>query len=140
MTGILTHAAARRATTATLDEAASDGLPPVCLCVSDPSGSLVVFDRMDSAPERLIAIVTAKAYTAARMRCSTGEFRCRLQAERLTLQDFCDPGLTSLPGGMPVFADGRMVAAVGVSGRRLEEDEALARFYAEHLLLELQNS
>lgn len=134
MKGDLTFSAARQATDETLDLAGGDS-PPVCLCVCDAAGDLVVFGRMDAAPARLIAIVKAKAYTAARMRCSTLDFRRRLLAEQLTLEDFCDPSLTGLPGGVPVFRDRDLIAAVAVSGRTLDEDEALARLYAERLRL-----
>ncbi len=114
--------------------ARADGGLPVCLCVTDGSGDLLAFVRMDGAPERLVPIVIAKAYTAVRMRATTEAFRKRLLDGGLTLNDFCDPLLTSLPGGVPLLAeDGRFVAAVAVSGRALADDAALAATYARLL-------
>lgn len=108
----------------------ADGKPPVVLCVVDGKGVLLAFARMDKAPERLVPIVISKAYTAARMHNSTQAFQQRLRTEHLSLQDFCDPALTSLPGGAPLMREGVCLGAVGVSGRALQEDAALAERYA----------
>lgn len=125
---------ALRATMEAEHRARADGGLPVCLCVTDGSGDLLAFARMDGAPERLVPIVIAKAYTAVRMRATTEGFRKRLLDGGLTLADFCDPLLTSLPGGVPLLAvDGRCVGAVAVSGRALADDAALAGTYARLL-------
>lgn len=114
--------------------ARADGGLPVCLCVTDGSGDLLAFVRMDRAPERLVPIVIAKAYTAVRMRATTEAFRKRLLDGGLTMADFCDPLLTSLPGGVPLLGeDGRCVGAVAVSGRALADDAALAGAFARLL-------
>ncbi|WP_157953615.1 GlcG/HbpS family heme-binding protein [Zobellella maritima] len=111
-----------------------DGGQPLCFAVVDDSGALIYLYRMDGAPERLIRIATGKAYTAARMGVSTVLFRQRLLHEQLTLSDFLDEQFTSLPGGEPLFDDGGLVGAVGVSGRALEEDTLLCRQFAELIL------
>lgn len=109
--------------------AGQDGKQPVCFAVVDRSGALRCFHRMDSAPVRLVSIAIGKAYTAARMETSTVAFQARLAKEALTLADFCDYGLTTLPGGIPLRKDERVFGAVGVSGRALEDDNALAEFF-----------
>lgn len=124
---------AHSATARVVAMAMQDGNPPVCLCVVDGAGQLLHFSRMDGAPARLIPIVLAKAYTALRMGCPTETFRERLHNEQLTLADFCDPGFTSLPGGIPITMDGMYLGAVGVSGRALSDDSALAKTYAQIL-------
>ncbi len=118
------------------DHAARDGFPPVCLCVAAENGEEILLARMDGAPERLVSIVRAKAYTAVRMRCSTREFHERLLAENLSLADFHDPGLTSLPGGIPVMDRDVCLGAVAVSGRTLSQDVDLAEYFA-HVLVKL---
>lgn len=124
----LLHAAGRL-----IDEARHDGLPPVCLAICNADGQLALFLRMDGAPVRLIAIARGKAYTAARMGMATADFARRLERERLTLADFCDSGLTAMRGGLPLLHDGRVVLGLGISGRKTEEDEALARRLLELL-------
>lgn len=113
--------------------ALNDGLAPVCLCVVAEDGQMVLFARMDGAPERLIAIVQAKAYSAVRMRCSTQDFRNRLLSEQLSLADFCDSALTSLPGGIPIMYENACLGAVAVSGRALARDVELAERFARIL-------
>lgn len=118
----LLHAAARL-----IDEARHDGLPPVCLAICNADGQLSLFLRMDGAPVRLIAIARAKAYTAARMGMATTDFARRLEREHLALADFCDSGLTSMQGGLPLLHAGKIIFGLGVSGRKTREDEALCR-------------
>ncbi len=120
-------APARRILEWALGRAQADGGPPVCLSLCDSQGELLHFLRMDGAPGRCIAIAQAKAYTAARFGAETRSLAERLQRESLFLPDFQDAGLCSLPGGAPLLWQGHCIAALGVSGRSLEADEALCR-------------
>lgn len=70
-------------------------------------------------------IAQAKAYTAAVLETPTSALHARLQQEGLSLTDFCDGGLTSLAGGVPLTLDGKTLGGLGVSGRKPVEDEAL---------------
>ena len=126
----ITLDAAQKAMAEVLKRMKTDGGMPVALCVADATGTMVAFARMDGVPERIAAIVTGKAYTAARMRKSTAAFRERLLEANMTLADFCDTGLTSLSGGAPVMLGETFLGAVGVSGRKLEEDDAIAQSFA----------
>ncbi len=110
---------------------AQDGKPPVCFAAVDGAGELLCFHRMDGAPMRLISIAIGKAYTAARMETPTALFQARLAREKLTLADFCDDRYTALPGGIPIRSGNHVVGAVGVSGRGLEDDHALAGSFAD---------
>lgn len=109
--------------------AASDHLPPICIAVSDAQGELVLLRRLPGAPGRTVGIATAKAYTAARMGIATSAFKMRLINEQQSLRDFVDTGYTALPGGTPIVAGDQVVGAVGISGRRPDQDEALARAF-----------
>ncbi len=109
--------------------AEQDGKPPVCFAVVDRSGTLSCLYRMDDAPERVVSIAIAKAYTAARMEVPTRAFWERLARESLTLADFCDSRLTSLPGGIPLRNGSGITGAVGVSGRTLDGDVELAEAF-----------
>jgi len=126
--------AAQQAICKTMVLAATDGKNPVVLCVVDQTGTLLALARMNGVPERTVPIVMGKAYTAARLHSSTREFQNLLQARNLTLADYCDPGLTSMPGGLAVKDGDLCLGAVAVSGRALTEDEALAESFAHYLL------
>ncbi|HRL20173.1 MAG TPA: heme-binding protein [Alcaligenes sp.] len=115
-----------------LERARQDGGAPVCLSLCDGQGELLHFLRMDLAPARCIAIAQAKAYTAARFGVPTRSLAERLEREALFLPDFQDSGLCSLPGGAPLLWQGHCIAALGVSGRSLDADEALCREAIRH--------
>lgn len=104
-----------------------DGGSPVAVSICDQAGSLLALIKMDGAPARSVHLARHKAYTAARMQTTTEAFMARLATEKIDIAYFCDPKLTPFPGGAPVRkADGSIIGAVGVSGRKSEEDQQLA--------------
>lgn len=108
------------------------GLNPVAIALTNQHGELIQFLRMDGAPARTIAIAQAKSYTAARMGVSTQDFHQRLLREQISLADFMDQQLCSLPGGIPVHnEEGQFLGAVGVSGLSLKQDHQLAKKIAQ---------
>lgn len=114
-----------------LYELASAGGRPVCLAICDRQGILCHFERMDGAPARCVAIACAKACTAAVMECSTSDFHARLLDEKLEIGEFRDSRLTSIAGGVPLLVNGNIAGGIGVSGRKIEEDEELASQFAQ---------
>lgn len=117
------------ALTRVVKKSVTDGLPPVCIALSDAQGELVALQRSPGTPGRTVHIAIAKAYTAARMGIGTAAFKQRLLSEQQTLADFMDTGFTSLPGGLPIKSDAAVVAAVGISGRSPEQDAQLAEVF-----------
>jgi uncharacterized protein GlcG (DUF336 family) len=114
-----------------LSTAAADYGRPICIAVVDGHGDLVAFGRQENAPVRSIAISQGKAYTAARMGVNTDAFLERLHREHVLAGDFCDPKFTSLPGGAVLKSDtGAVIGAVGISGLKVEEDQAIANMLA----------
>jgi glc operon protein GlcG len=107
--------------------AAEDYGRSICIAVTDSHGDLIAFARQDGAPCRSIAIATGKAYSAARLGVDTYAFHQRLQRENLQASDFCDPRITGMPGGAAIKnAAGVLIGAVGVSGLKPDEDQAVA--------------
>ena len=100
-------------------ESEAAGGAPVCVAIVNRTGKLAAFLSLDGTPERAGAIAQSKAYTAMRMELTTQAFHDRLVRENLSIADFCDPGFSTLPGGVPVFDEtGRCIGGVGVSGRK----------------------
>jgi uncharacterized protein GlcG (DUF336 family) len=112
-------------------QANTDYHRPICVAVCDGHGDLLAFARMAGAPARSIAISQGKAYSAARLGVNTDTFLDRLHREQIHASDFCDPRITSLPGGA-VFksTSGAVIGAVGVSGLKSEEDQAIVYMLA----------
>lgn len=137
MTIAVTLDAVHGGTCEAVRSASTDGDAPVSLAVVDAAGSLVSFQRMDGAPQRTIAIAIGKAYTSARMQQTTEAFNARLRNDGLAVADFLDPGLTSLPGGVPLIVRETLIGAVGISGRSLVNDAQLASRLATAVLTRL---
>ena len=106
---------------------------PVAAVIVSPEGEPIALARMDGVPARIAFLAQAKGYSAAFREASTLSFREFLTREGLSLNDFLNPRLTSLPGGVPVKVNGLTVGAVGVSGRLPLEDHQLATSIAENL-------
>ncbi len=111
-----------------LDLADADGGGGVAAAVADPHGHLVAFLRGGGAPLRASRIAIMKAYTAARFTESTDALARRLEASGRSLCEYGDRRFTALAGGVPVEApSGRILGALGVSGRSPSDDDGLAR-------------
>ena len=118
------------------DRLTSDG-SPVCLAVTAPDAALLALLRMPGVHARTEHLAIGKAYTAAKMQCSTSALRARILRERISLADFMDGRMTSIPGGVPLLDEkGDLIAAIGISGRSPAEDEALAVRIRDALLEE----
>lgn len=131
---VLSHSTLLRAVSELAADVQADGRAPLCIAICDATGDLLLYIRMRGAARRGTPIAQAKAYTAAVLETPTSALHARLQQEGLSLTDFCDGGLTSLAGGVPLTLDGKTLGGLGVSGRKPVEDEALALRLAEALL------
>jgi uncharacterized protein GlcG (DUF336 family) len=106
------------------------------IAITDDSGSLLMFHRMDNARITSIDIAISKAFTAAAARKSTRAY-----------------GETSMPGGpsygihisnqgrfmivaggLPVFYNDQIVGGIGCSSGHADQDEVVARAGVDALL------
>lgn len=100
---------------------------PVCLAIADADLALVALLRMPGVHSRIEHMAIGKAYTCAKMGCTTEELHQRLLREQLSLADFMDGRLTGMQGGVPLKdGNGAIIVGIGVSGRAPTDDEALA--------------
>jgi glc operon protein GlcG len=100
---------------------------PVALAIADEHGVPILLLRQDGAPARMLSRARAKAYTAANLGLNTVEFRDRhVKAKQRTLNDWGDPSITTLQGGLTVKTDGKVIGGIAMSGNTTIRDEALA--------------
>ena len=101
---------------------------PVSIAITDSHGDLICCARQDGAGARMVRRARAKAYSAATQGMDTVVFRDEmLKAEGRTLDDWGDPNLTALQGGLVITSQGRVVGGIAMSGNSTVRDEALAR-------------
>jgi glc operon protein GlcG len=101
---------------------------PIALAIADDDGVPILLLRQDGAPARMLSRARSKAYTAARLGLDTVEFRdVHVSGKQRTLNDWGDPMLTTLQGGLTARSNGKIVGGIAMSGNTTMRDEALAR-------------
>ena len=108
------------------------------IAVADSHGELIAFARMDKAPLASIRVAANKAWTAARERKPTKEIgdKVRSPEKGFDIAYYGDPKFVGWGGGVPIWRDGEVVGAVGVSGLSSKEDIELATHGLEAIAVE----
>jgi uncharacterized protein GlcG (DUF336 family) len=95
------------------------------VAVVDDHGWLVALHRMDGAPIPTAEIARDKAWTAATFRKPSVEVSQfgdpKVPGYGFNVQNWNDR-LTTIPGGMPILNEGRLIGAIGVCGETPKED------------------
>lgn len=122
----LTLGQAQRCGEAARRRAAELGVPMV-VAVVDGAGHLVLLERMEGALLVSIDLAVKKAYTAVALRLDTASLGARAGPgfPLYGIQD-TDSRLVVFGGGIPLWAGGRVVGGVGVSGGSVEQDVVCA--------------
>jgi uncharacterized protein GlcG (DUF336 family) len=109
---------------------------PMCIAVTDESGHLVAFDRMDGGKVSSSPIAIDKAFTGAVARKPTHVYNELCQPGKSTFGIHVTNGgrFSIIGGGFPVTVDGQIIGGVGISSGTAVEDQvvaeaALAYFY-----------
>lgn len=100
------------------------------VAVVDRKGFLVALYRMDGTPVPTADMARDKAWTAAAFRAPSSEVDKygdpSKQGGGFSAQNWNDR-LTTIPGGLPLIIDDRVVGGIGVSGGTPEEDVEICR-------------
>lgn len=101
---------------------------PMCSAVTDESGHLIQFDRMDGGKISSIGIAVDKAFTAAVARKGTHIYNQLCVPGKGTFGIHVTNGghFSIIGGGLPVTVDGTIVGGVGVSSGTADEDLVVA--------------
>jgi len=120
-------ATAERAVDAAAKKAAEQGLK-MCIAITDESGDLKAFRRMDGAPKLSIQIAEDKAYTAASFGLPTHVWYEFIKNDPPLLHGITHtPRLIVFGGGFPIVLEGEVVGAIGISGGHYNQDMDCAR-------------
>ncbi|MBI2304501.1 MAG: heme-binding protein [Chloroflexi bacterium] len=109
---------------------------PMCIAVTDESGHLIAFNRMDGGKVTSIDIAINKAFTAACARRGTHEYNKMAVPGSPTfgIQNSNQGRFCIIGGGLPVVVDGEIVGGIGCSTGTAEEDQVVAQGGIDYFL------
>lgn len=94
----------------------------MAIAVTDVSGLLVYYERLDGTENASADMSVAKAKTAVLYRRSTKSFEDRLAQGGANLRVLGMAGVVPVDGGIPLVVGGKIIGAIGVSGGSSQED------------------
>lgn len=107
---------------------------PMCVSVTDESGNLIAFERMDGAKILSVDLSADKAFTAAISKRPTHEYNemCQPGSPVFGIHTSSGGRFSIVGGGYPVVVRGAVVGAVGLSGGAIEQDMECAEAALKH--------
>ena len=115
---------------------------PMCIAVTDESGQLMAFERMDGGKITSTIIAQDKAYTAAGAKRTTESYGAASQpgSPAFGINSAIGGRLMVVGGGVPVMIDGEVVGAIGLSSGTPAQDTQCAQAAIEHFISTLSGS
>jgi glc operon protein GlcG len=101
--------------------------------VVDPNGTLVYYEKMDNTQNGSAKVAIDKARSAALFKRPTKVFSDRIAAGGAGLGVLKIEGAIPVEGGVPLFLDGHIVGAIGLSGDTSDHDGICAQAGADSL-------
>jgi glc operon protein GlcG len=99
----------------------------MAIAIVDTAGSLVYFEKMDDTQAGSVTVAQAKARSAVLFKRSTKAFQDTLAAGGEGLRVLGLVGAVPVEGGLPLFIDGKIAGAIGVSGGTSGQDGQCAQ-------------
>lgn len=109
---------------------------PMCIAITDESGQLVAFERMEGGKVTSTTIAIDKAFTAAAARKSTQDYGTVSQpgAPAYGIASAIGGRLMVVAGGVPVSFNGQVVGGIGISSGTPGQDQVVAEAGIAHWL------
>jgi glc operon protein GlcG len=92
--------------------------------VVDDGGHVLLLERLDDTQVASVEVGIGKARTAAIFRRPSKVFEDQIRNGRVAALALA--GATPLQGGVPIYFEGKVIGAIGVSGNTPQEDEDIA--------------
>jgi glc operon protein GlcG len=100
-----------------------------CIAVVDDGGNLIYLVTMDGTQVGSIHVAQEKALAALRFKRSTKLFQDMVVGDKPHMAFL--PGAVPVEGGLPLFVDGQIYGAIGVSGMPSDKDGIVAQAGAD---------
>ena len=109
---------------------------PMCIAVTDDSGNLIAFERMNGGKAHSVHVSIDKAYTAGSARKATHEYNAANVPGNLTFGIHTESGgrISTVGGGLPVFIDDQCVGGIGASSGSPQQDMEVSQAGLDHFL------
>ncbi len=109
---------------------------PMCIAITDESGQLIAFERMDGGKVTSAIVAQDKAFTAAGARKATHDYNAACQPGNLAFGIHTAIGgrLSVVGGGLPVIVDGEVVGGIGLSSGTPQQDMDCGQAGIDHFL------
>jgi uncharacterized protein GlcG (DUF336 family) len=109
---------------------------PMCIAITDESGNLLAFERMDGGKVSSITLAQDKSFTASAARKATHEYNAACVPGNLVFGIHTALGgrLCVVGGGLPVMVDGEVVGGIGLSSGTPAQDMDCAQAGIDHFL------
>ncbi|MCJ8300897.1 MAG: heme-binding protein [Pseudomonadales bacterium] len=113
---------------------------PMCIAVTDESGVLIAFERMDGGKTTSVVIAQDKAFTAAAARKATHDYNTVCVPGSLAFGMHTEHGgrISVVGGGLPVFWGEDVVGGIGLSSGTPKQDLECAQAAIEHFCAQTQ--
>jgi glc operon protein GlcG len=106
---------------------------PMAIAIVDTAGQLVLFSRADNTQTASISVSQDKAVSAAMYRRPTKVMQDAVAGGGAGLRFLNLRGASAVEGGLPLYVDGKIVGAIGVSGMASDQDGQVAKAGADSL-------
>jgi uncharacterized protein GlcG (DUF336 family) len=109
---------------------------PMCIAITDESGNLISFERMNGGKITSVIIAQDKAFTAAAARKATHEYNEACKPGNLVFGIHTAIGgrMCVVGGGLPVAVRGEVVGGIGISSGSPQQDMECAQAGIDHFL------
>ena len=109
---------------------------PMCIAVTDDSGNLIAFERMNGGKAHSVHVSIDKAYTAGSARKATHEYNAANVPGNLAFGIHTESGgrISTVGGGLPVFIDDQCIGGIGASSGSPQQDMEVAQAGLDHFL------
>lgn len=94
----------------------------IIVAIVDTGGNLVLLQKMDNTQIGSIDVAIAKAKTANAFKRPTKSFEDGLASGGSSLRILNVPGITPVDGGEPIYSNGKIIGALGISGMSSTQD------------------
>lgn len=109
---------------------------PMCIAITDESGNLLTFERMDGGKVSSITIAQDKSFTASAARKATHDYNAVNVPGNLAfgIHTEVDGRISSVGGGLPVIVNGEVVGGIGLSSGTPAQDMECAQAGLDHFM------